>query len=176
MPLEDLFVSVNDLITDTEDVSVLLKPYTERALAQAPSSTLLQALHAFVCEGMPGCTRSKLFSIQYMLNGDQIFMLDNISFVGFIEKSVTPRTPPLEFVGDSVVPPPPSPPSPPPPTHDRDTSPPGLITQVEICEDLGEEKRSSSHTTSKEDLGEEKSLLEMDADSEFIRELESFSL
>jgi hypothetical protein len=160
MSLEDLFESIHDYIADPAAVSHLLSPFVERARVKDPDSTVLQQIEEFVAAGMIDCTRAQLFSIAHMLNGEQLFMVDNVPGIRRVARESDNNTPtsPAESIVDTD--------SLQDPQDHRDD------VQGDLWEQLPVEKTVShvSGVTLSTDY------TDSDSDSAFIRELESFAM
>ena len=79
MSLTALFDGADDLIEDPDIVAASLRPFVESACKKQPTSVLLQEIRQFVDQGIVTCSQLQLHAIAYHLNGDQLFMLDELA-------------------------------------------------------------------------------------------------
>jgi hypothetical protein len=79
MSLTALFENSNAPIEHPAMVVDYIRPFVEFACTKEPDSVLLQEIRKFVDDGLLTCSQSQLHAIAYHLNGDQLFMLDELA-------------------------------------------------------------------------------------------------
>ena len=78
MSLTALFENSNAPIEHPAMVVDYIRPFVEFACTKEPNSVLLQEIRKFVDDGLVTCSQSQLHAIAYHLNGDQLFMLEDL--------------------------------------------------------------------------------------------------